>query len=599
MTVSFGKFALDERARTLRLDGADQPLQPLVFDLLVYLVHHRDRVVPKDELLSQLWTGATVTDGSLQRAVSLLRTALRAGGMEDAVQTLARRGYRFCASVHADEAAPPPTPKDASTGTKDVASTGTRDDTSAARSLADAGLWDRALDAFEAHGDTSKLSAEDWEAWGTSAMCAGRPEQALAPLEHAVAAFESSEQWECAARVALHLANLKLEARELAIAKGWHERAKSYLKAEPEGKQHGIAEWLSSRLALFEGRLDDCRARAQAAMGIAERIGDPDLLCLGLVYYGHILIAQGEVRRGLSMHDEAGAAALAGRVSHWVAGIVFCSVIWAYLHLGDHHRAGQWTDQFTRWCERHASYCYPALCRLHRGEVLAVRGDLTSAESEVRRAREQLAITGPFVEGDACRVLGEIRLARGDLDGAEQEFREAHRLGWNPQPGLALLLVARGEPESAIKQLERALAEPSWTDGQRRGSVLAVLARITAMNGHLDRAVSALAELTAAPELCASPASTAELLRARGELAWAQGDAHQAELMLRRSVTTWLETGAPVHAADVRLRLCELLLESDGIAAELELGSAEAAFRQVDAERVLRRCQALREGMRR
>src|SRR5690349_23423747 len=96
MRFSFGRFELDERARALRLDGVERPLQPLVFDLLVYLVHHRERVVPKDELLTKLWDGASVTDGSLQRAISLLRGALRDGDMEDAVQTFARRGYRFC-----------------------------------------------------------------------------------------------------------------------------------------------------------------------------------------------------------------------------------------------------------------------------------------------------------------------------------------------------------------------------------------------------------------------------------------------------------------------------------------------------------------------
>ncbi len=579
MTVSFGRFTLDEGARTLRLDGRERPLQPLVFDLLVYLVQRRERVVPKEELLSQLWTGVTVTDGSLQRAVSLLRAVLREGGEEDAVQTFARRGYRFCERVPREAIAAAP------------------DEKLEARTLADAGHWDRALQAFEAVEEKSALSAEDWQAWGSAAMCAGRPEQSVTPFEHAVAAFEMSEQPESAARVALLLSNVMLEARELAVAKGWHERARSYLKGQPEGKQHGLAEWLSSRLALFEGQLDECRLRAQQAMAIAGRIFDPDLHCLGLVYSGHIQIAQGEVRLGLSLQDEAGAAALAGRVSPWVAGIVFCSVIWAYLHLGDHHRAGQWTDQFSRWCERHGSHCYPALCRLHRGEILAFRGELASAEAEVSRAREQLVVAGPFAEGDACRVLGEIRLSRGDLDGAEQAFREAHRLGWNPQPGLGLLLVARGQPESALKQLERALAQPTWADGQRRGSVLAVLARVAAMNGNLERASAALAELAAAPEPCASQASAAELARAQGELAWAERDLDRAELALRRSIAFWLESGAPLHAADVRLRLCELLLASDATAAELELSSAEAAFRGVHAEPLLRRCAALRAAL--
>jgi DNA-binding winged helix-turn-helix (wHTH) protein len=579
MPFYFGRFELDESGRSLRLDGDDRQLQPLVFDLLVYLVRERERVVPKEELMTKLWDGATVTDGSLQRAVSLLRGVLRDGGMEHAVQTFARRGYRFCEKLRvADPSAESSSPEPE------------------ASRLARVGQWESALEAFAALPEHSTLSADDWQAWGEAALCAGRPEQAITPLERAVAAFERADRPERAAHVALLLTNLKLEGCELAIAKGWQQRALSYLRGQPEGKEHGLAEWLASRLALFEGQLDECRARAASAMAIAERIADPDLHCLGLVYQGHILIAQGEVRRGLSLHDEAGAAALAGQVSPWVGGIVFCSVIWAYLHLGDHHRAGQWTDQFTRWCERHAAYCYPGLCRLHRGEILAIRGELASAEAEVRRAREQLALAAPFVEGDACRVLGEIQLSRGDLAGAEAAFREAHRLGWNPQPGLSLVLAARGEPRAALKQLDSALAQPTWTDGQRRGSMLAVLARVAAMNGELERASVALTELGSRPELCESRASAAELARAQGELAWAKRDLSTAERALRASVTHWLEVSAPLHAAEVRLRLCELLLEAgDATASELELGSAESVLAPIAAEPLLRRCQLLRE----
>ncbi|RYZ05627.1 MAG: hypothetical protein EOO73_19240 [Myxococcales bacterium] len=575
MSFSFGRYELDERARTLRLGGREQTLQPLVFDLLVYLVEHRERVVPKDELLGQLWNGANVTEGSLQRAVSLLRASLREGGQEQAVQTFARRGYRFCAE--ADPAPPDATSEESP------------------RALAEAGKWERALEAFGALPAEASLEAEDWEAWGSAALCGGRPELAIGPFERAVAAFEGAGQRESAARVALLLCNVRLEGRELAIARGWLQRGLSYLKDEPEGKQHGLAEWLRSRLALFEGDLNECRERGRAAQDIADRIGDPDLLCLGLVYQGHIYIAQCEVRRGLVMHDEAGAMALSGRVSTWVSGLVFCSVIWAYLHLGDHHRAGQWTDQFTRWCESHGSYCYPGLCRLHRGEVLALRGSLADAEQEVRRARQQLAVAGPFVEGDACRVLGEICLSRGDTDGADRAFREAHRLGWNPQPGLALLLAARGDAEGAIKQLERALAQPTWTDGQRRGSMLAVLARVCALHGRPERARAALAELDSLPELLTGQSSVAERARARAELAWAVGDLTAAESAFRESLELWLQIQAALHAADVRLRLGELLLQvGDPTSAELELSAAATDFERVRAEPQLARCVGLR-----
>jgi pimeloyl-ACP methyl ester carboxylesterase/DNA-binding winged helix-turn-helix (wHTH) protein len=97
----FGCYELDLAQRELRHRGAPLPVQPQVFALLTYLVEHRERVVPKAELLDAIWPDAVVTEGSLQRAVSLARTALK---MEDReiIRTFARHGYRFVADVTTD-----------------------------------------------------------------------------------------------------------------------------------------------------------------------------------------------------------------------------------------------------------------------------------------------------------------------------------------------------------------------------------------------------------------------------------------------------------------------------------------------------------------
>ncbi len=97
MRCRFGACELDVERRELRVDGKVRPLQPQVFDLLVYLVRNRDRVVEKGELLRELWRDAVVTDASLQRAVSVARRALLPD--RKLVRTFARRGYRFVGDV--------------------------------------------------------------------------------------------------------------------------------------------------------------------------------------------------------------------------------------------------------------------------------------------------------------------------------------------------------------------------------------------------------------------------------------------------------------------------------------------------------------------
>jgi len=102
---TFDRFQLDEQRWELRHGAARIRLAPRELELLHYLMRHRDRVVSKEELIQQVWSGIPVGAGALLRSMSLLRRAL---GQRDArdgiIRTYTRRGYRFCVSVRGDAA---------------------------------------------------------------------------------------------------------------------------------------------------------------------------------------------------------------------------------------------------------------------------------------------------------------------------------------------------------------------------------------------------------------------------------------------------------------------------------------------------------------
>src|ERR1043166_3217761 len=78
--------------------GEAQPLPPRAFDLLIYLIEHRGRVVEKQELFEQVWREAFVTDNALTRAVKDIRRAIGDdAGSPRYIGTLPKRGDRFLA----------------------------------------------------------------------------------------------------------------------------------------------------------------------------------------------------------------------------------------------------------------------------------------------------------------------------------------------------------------------------------------------------------------------------------------------------------------------------------------------------------------------
>jgi DNA-binding winged helix-turn-helix (wHTH) protein len=577
----FAAFELDEDRRELRLRGREVFLQPRVFDLLLYLVRNRERVVGKDELLENVWPGVIVTEGSLQRAISLARSTLREGGAENAIRTFLRQGYRFCEEVSSD------------------ASTGLADDGSGslgrARCDYEQGAWAEAIASFQVADCEGGLNAADLERWAYATQCAGRGADAVAPLQRAMAAHSAAGDRCGAARAALFLTYIQIERREFAVAKAWHRRAATLLSGEPKCREHGLLEGLASRIAFYEGHMEQAIQHAERAEFLGRKLADPDPEVLGLLYHGHALLALGDVEQAAALHDEAAAAVLAGNVSPLVGGVVYCGVIWGCRNLLDWQRAGQWTENFARWCQRSGLSTFSGNCRLHRAELLSFRGKLAEAEQEIQDACDLLAVSAPSHEGEALRILGDVRLCRGDVDGAEVAYRRAHELGWDSEPGYALLQATRGRVDAAIRGLERSLDGQGWSNRQRRGILLAHLAAIAAAAGRLEVAQNALEQLETERDIWVTPALAALRARAWAEVAFAEGYRPEAIASLRRALEIWREVESPLNVATLRLRLAQFFIaDSDPHAAELELSAAESVFKSVNAPSLLRQCEELR-----
>jgi len=93
----FDEFELDRAGRTFSRHGAQIPLYPKAFEVLVYLVANPGRVVTKEEIFKAVWPESFVEEGNLARQVSSLRKAL--GDSASCIVTVPGRGYQFVAKV--------------------------------------------------------------------------------------------------------------------------------------------------------------------------------------------------------------------------------------------------------------------------------------------------------------------------------------------------------------------------------------------------------------------------------------------------------------------------------------------------------------------
>jgi DNA-binding winged helix-turn-helix (wHTH) protein len=96
MKCEFREIEIDDDSYTISCGGASIDVEPKVFEVLIHLIRHRDRMVTKLELLQQVWRGCSVSDSAVARCVCLAR---RVVGEAAAIRTVHGRGYQWVAPL--------------------------------------------------------------------------------------------------------------------------------------------------------------------------------------------------------------------------------------------------------------------------------------------------------------------------------------------------------------------------------------------------------------------------------------------------------------------------------------------------------------------
>jgi len=444
--------------------------------------------------------------------------------------------------------------------------------------------WHEAFDALSAADAARTLGAEHLEALAESAWWLGKSDECIRARERAYARYLERDDQRHAAGLAIALAEDHFHKLARAVAHGWLQRAERHLDAAPESIEHGWMARTQAMLALEDERdTDKAWSLAQRALEIGRRMNARDLQTLALQDCGRILVSRGNVAEGMAAIDDAMVAATSGQLGARTTGRIFCNMMSTCQKLADYRRAAEWNEVARRWCEPHAQSGYPGICRVHRAELLRLRGSWTEAESEARRASSELEDFLSDVAAEAYYELGQIRLHVGDYETADNLFRQAHELGRDPLPGLALLRLAQGRIDSARALLERALSDALLTPLDR-AKLLPAQAQAAFAAGASEATRAAADELASIADAYGSPALAAHAAFARGLVELGENDPAKAAASLRRAWKLAKDCDLPYDAARARVLLGRAYRAcGNSEDAELELHAAATSFERLGA----------------
>jgi DNA-binding CsgD family transcriptional regulator len=455
--------------------------------------------------------------------------------------------------------------------------------------------WGAAFAEFSAADREAPLESQDLLSLALIAHLLGRDADNVALLSRAHQSFLKDGEVKSAVRCAFWLGFSAMLNGDMAQAGGWLARARRLLDdCKQDCVEEGYLLLPVGYRSVQGGDAEVAYTAFSEAAAIGDRFGDADLVALGRQGQGRALIRKGEITRGVALLDEVMVAVTAGEVSPSVAGGVYCSVIEGCGEIFDFRRAQEWTDALDQWCTSQPDIVpFRGHCQIRRAEILQLHGAWTEAVEAARQACEQLSKSkGQSEARSAFYCLAELHRLRGEFTEAEAAYRQANHLGKTQQPGLALLLLAQGQTESALAAIRN--IAPSVNTPSARARVLEVLVDVMLAAGDVAGAHTAAEELAEIATQLGAPLLHAMSARAQGAVLLAEQDSSAALVPLRHSLRLWRELNAPFEAARARVLLGQACREQgDHTSAELEFDAARAVFQQLGAKPDLERLDAV------
>ncbi len=454
--------------------------------------------------------------------------------------------------------------------------------------------WNEAYQALRFADQATPLDVDDLERLATSAYLIGNAPEFQRFLDRLHRVHVEAGDQQRASRCAFWLGLSLLLQGEMGQSNAWIARGQRLVEGR-DCVERGYLLLPAAEQQLREGKADAAHATAANAAAIGDCYRDADLMASARHVQGRALIQQGQVSDGLGLLDETMLAAIAGELSPIMTGLMYCSVIEACREVYALSRAREWTSALSRWCEQQSQMVFTGTCLVHRAEIMQFNGAWPDAMAEACRACERAEQADRKPPAAALYRQAEIHRLRGEFAKAEEAYRSASRLGYDPQPGLALLRMAQGRTDAACATIRRLVS--ATTDPLQRARLLPAHLEIKLATGDLEEARSACLELQSLAERLDTDVLRAMAAQAQGAIDLAGGDAGAALGPLRCAFEVWERLEAPYESARVRLLIglaCQAL--DDEETGGLEFGAARAVFEQLGAQPDLTRLEALGTG---